>query len=330
MKKRVLAILMFASCVCFFSSCNKAEDDLVQVETTQVTTPGEYHDFMHSLDSLNALYLSNASMTRGNSLVQYGAGHITEKLADSAGNIVGGQIGKNIGCALGSLFGNPVTAIGGYVVGRYVGRVAGSFLCSYAANVITNAFFRSRAFAGDTLNDDYYIPENYIDVNDSVGYYHNLAMTELYENRNKYFLSNGDLNYDLIYDDLVVVLRANGFADQGMLDDAELKASVISYTKVNVKYIKEYNSGTLSTDEYHSKLVEDMKQRGLPEESVVAFSDFAKEVVETTSLLSNDDKKDYADDVNAMIQKSALDDSLKEEMRATTNMIVNSSICYEN
>ena len=84
MKKRVLAILMFASCVCFFSSCNKAEDDLVQVETTQVTTPGEYHDFMHSLDSLNALYLSNASMTRGNSLVQYGAGHITEKLAEEA------------------------------------------------------------------------------------------------------------------------------------------------------------------------------------------------------------------------------------------------------
>ena len=325
--KKVFYFLTMALCLCAFSSCSQNDENVVDVKNVPQVKSYEYQNLMCSIDSLNAAYLSNvpSSSTRG--LLGYIFQGGVEKVADNAGRVVGSYIGRNVGCAIGFL-GSPVACVAGYLIGRTVGGVAGSVLASYGASCL---FSNTRAYAvSDSCKFDYYLPVDAATTMDSIGYYHNLAMTELSKNRAKYYDENGELDYELIYDDCVKILKENGFDDNGAYQDADLRKEVISYAKEAVAVSADCKNGKISADEYNTILADGMRKKGVPEEEVVVFSDFAVKVVNTTNYLPLEIRKQYADDVNSMIATSSLESSMKEEMRSTTNMIVNSSICCDN
>lgn len=63
--------------------------------------------------------------------------------------------------------------------------------------------------------------------------------------------------------------------------------------------------------------------------AVAAFSEFSLKIAETCIQLPLNKKVEYADELNNAILQSSMDDEMKEELRSTTNMVVNSSICSE-
>lgn len=325
--KHVFCLLTVALCLCAFNSCTQNDENVEAVQEVPQVKSFEYQNLMCSIDSLNAVYLANVSTSPTRGLFGYIFKGGVEKVADNAGRVVGSYIGRNLGCAVGFL-GSPIASVAGYLIGRKVGSVAGSVLASYGASCL---FSDTRACTEpDSCNFDYYLPTDASTTMDSIGYYHNLAMTELSKNSAKYYDENGELDYELIYDDCVEILKEHGFDDNGAYQNADLRKEVISYAKEAVAVSADCKDEKISEDEYQLKLADGMRKKGVPEEEVVVFSDFAVKVVNTTNYLPLEIRKQYADDVNSMIATSSLESSMKEEMRSTTNMIVNSSICCDN
>ena len=310
------------------NSCSNVDDDLTDTSQTSNLQSTDYQNFMFRIDSLNAVYQASVLNDPTRGLVQYIANSKIESLADNAGRVVGGYLGRGLGSFVGGIFGSPIGAIGGYLVGRTVGSCAGSILASYGAlYLLTRSYTYVRT---DSIKFDCYIPENSPYGSDSLGYYHNLVMVELSKNHVKYIGVGGSLNYELIYDDCVKILRENGFVDEGVFDDETLRKDIIAYAEETVALSNDCKNNIISENEYQLKLKDGMRDRNVPEEDVKIFTDFALKIVDTTALLPTDGKKDYADEVNNIIYDSALDPYVKLELSSTTNMLVNSSICSES
>lgn len=325
--KKVICFLVLVLHLCALSSCSQIDDDIVQKNSVPQEVSVEYQDLMFSIDSLNTLYLNNASIASTRNFKQYVANWATEGIADNAGRIVGGFLGRHIGCVVGGALGSPVGAIGGYLLGRRLGAIGGAVLASYGASrwLSTRASYVNKS----PVIIDYYLPENNVTETDSIGYYHNLLMAELSKNQDKYVTKSGELDYELMYIDCLNVLKSEGVINDEEMNDNELKNEIIEYAKETVALSNDCQNGNISQDEYRSKLVDGMKVRGVSDDDIKIFNDFTPKLINTTNLLPIDLKKQYAEDVNTAIDNSLLAPTLKKEMRSTTNMLVNSSICSE-
>lgn len=330
MKKNLFLLCVCTFFVFTFYSCSVNEDDTVSIEqNSQYEHSACYGEFMLSVDSLNSLYLSGVTYNPTRGLGRYVRNNFSETIADNAGRLIGGYLGKNIGCVVGGITGSPIGAIGGFVVGRWAGRIIGSVVASYGASCLFFSPQRGNLDGSDYIATAYYLPEYCETADDSIGYYHNLVMSKLSEHRELYVDDSGNLDFDLIYDDCVRILKENGVYNEDVSQDADFKKDVISYAEENVALSKEFQSGNISKELFQTKLVESVKSRGLSEVEVVAFSDFAMKITDTCVELPLNKKLEYADGLNNAILNSSMDDEMKEELRSTTNMVVNSSICSE-
>lgn len=334
MKKIFHFYLLIVSVLFAFisASCSKNEDDIVLPETSSLYEPScDYKNFMSSIDSLNNLYLSNVSISQSRGLGNYISNRITENVADNAGRLVGGFLGKHIGCFIGGIAGSPVGAIGGYVVGRWAGRIVGSVVASYGISCYFLYQSRAGGSSGqkDSIDVKAYLPKDCEIVDDSIGYYHNLVMQKLSEHPDLYVDEYGNPNCSLIYDDCVRILKENGIYNEEVSQNLDFKKDVISYINDNIALSKDFLTDKISKDLYNTELINGIKSRGVPDEEVAVFADFAIKITETCVQLPIDEKIEYADELNDAISNSTMDAELKEELRSTTNMVVNSSICSE-
>lgn len=129
-------------------------------------------------------------------------------LADAAGWAAGAGIGRWAGGAAGSL-GGPATA----VLGAFVGGRVGPYVCTFLASGTAN-FLCSRKFLRSVSSDEKDFQFVGLVTNeDAIGYYHNIMMTKLNENKNKYVSLSDSVDYGLIYQDIANYLREIGRYD---------------------------------------------------------------------------------------------------------------------
>lgn len=330
MKKNLFYYVCAIAFVFTISSCSVSEDDTVSIKQNpqyEVTTG--YVGFMSSVDSLNSVYLSGITQNQTRAVGKYLRNNFAESIADNGGRLIGGYLGRNIGCVIGGITGSPIGAIGGYVVGRWAGRIVGSVVASYGASCLFNSLVNRNINDSDSFKITYYLPNDCETVDDSIGYYHNLVMSELAAHHEKYVDDNGNPDFELIYDDCVNILKENGIYTKDVSQDVNFKKEVISYAKDNYCLSNEFKCGNISDELFKTKLVEDVKSRGLSEEDIAVFSDYAMKITETCVELPLDSKIEYANGLNNVILSSSMDDEMKEELRSATNLMVNSSICSE-
>lgn len=329
--KKYLFYFVCAICFAFtFYSCSVNYDDTVSLkeETNNEIVPG-YGEFMLSVENLNSSYLSVVNLNRTRGFWNYAGKNFTETAVDNAGRLLGGHLGKHFGCVVGSITGNPVGSIGGYVVGRWAGRIIGSVVASYGVFCLFKSPHIGNFDGSNSVKVNFYLPDDCEAVDDSIGYYHNLVMSRLSEHNDKYIDSNGNPDFNLIYDDCVMILKEYGIYNEEVSKDLSFKENVMSYAKENFILSRDFKLGNISMELFQTRLVEGVKLRGVSEKEVAAFSEFSIKIAETCIQLPLNKKMEYADELNNAILQSSMDDEMKEELRSTTNMVVNSSICSE-
>ena len=96
MKKFIFCIICVIS-LCTLNSCSNVDDDLTDTSQTSNLQSTDYQNFMFRIDSLNAVYQASVLNDPTRGLVQYIANSKIESLADNAGRVVGGYLGRGLG-----------------------------------------------------------------------------------------------------------------------------------------------------------------------------------------------------------------------------------------
>ena len=215
LRKTSMSIVLLC-CAFFISSCSSDEQNIMtNAETCISQEEMAMKALIDSIDVLNEKYPS--VQTRGSFVTGGAVG-----LADAAGWAAGAGIGRWVGGAAGSL-GGPATAVLGTFIGGRVGPYVCTFLASGAANALCSRT-STRAVSSNNFEPQLvYVVSN----EDSIGYYHNCMMTELYKNRDKYYTSTGSVDFDLMYQDIVEYLYFIGKYDEA-LDNAVVKSDIIT------------------------------------------------------------------------------------------------------
>ncbi|WP_288146477.1 hypothetical protein [Xylanibacter caecicola] len=335
MKKNSIYFLFIM--IMFFYSCNNSEDFITQPQKAYTTT--DYNVFVQNIDSISRCYKKIKTVKKSRGFLEYvGKGRL-EKYADHGGFIAGGYIGQQLGCAIGCLTGNPVGAILGYAGGRCVGRLLGAAVASYAAvkimeEGVRNIFKSPRIYVnnyscnGDSI--DYYIPENSVSQEDSLGYYHNKIMGVLMSQSDKYQKENGELYYELLYEDCVALAKEFNIYNDTITCNTEFRDEVINYATETANTIKSAQTNNSDIESFQDNMIINLRKRNISEEDLQIYKDIAMKIALTCDGLTNDEKKEYADDINMEITKSNIPEEMKETVSSTTNILINSSIFNDN
>lgn len=87
--KKALYIITVIISILFVSSCSET-NDFSSTDNINVSNINNYNAFLNSVDSINNMYLSNVTTTRGKGFTNYVLDKKLDKIADSGGSIVGG------------------------------------------------------------------------------------------------------------------------------------------------------------------------------------------------------------------------------------------------
>lgn len=330
--------ITFALIVFLFTSCATEEvpvnpkDNKVDSETI---TNENFEDFMMSIDSLNATYVSTSS--RGF------VGSCGKKLADQGGRMVGRFLGRWLGSAIGAATANPALACIGYVGGQQIGGLVGYAAASAAAEMLlSNAGYASIP-SGDMelivdlnikLSDVYSSDlksrsESVEKTCDSIGYYHNYVMVRVNQNKDKYIV-NGALDMELLYDDIILFFKEVGVYSEPLAMCEPLKEEMRK-TSMDLALLTLQNLMDSETDnQLMDKQCDYIAHRAFAtEEELKVYRDFTLSVAKKCNELSESDIHRYAKDLNKVIIESDLSQDFKKEIAVSAITTVNSSLCWQ-
>lgn len=335
MKKIIfIAFTLFAI---FLSSCTSNND--IEITEHKDLSINEYTSFLNKIDSINSLYTPKSHTLKAGGLLNYVLKNKAEKVADTGGNVVGGWIGKYLGTAVGTAMANPVVAASGYVIGRSVGRTVGGILASYACKLFIDYHMSHNNIlkvpyqleANSSIKDSipYYIPEKQnLTTEDSLGYIHNHIIDSLECNKEEY-MANGGINYDLLYLRCVKYAKCYGVDCDSITNNEEFKQAIIRYCKEISNLACKAENEEITFSQYGEGATNLLKAHGISEEIVSLFNDYILKVADTSEQLSEEQQKQYANELFQAIDNSKLSTELKNEAETSTNMMINSSIYWK-
>lgn len=339
--KKLLFVISFALVALTFHSCSNSDDLLSQNESQISTVDEGYRAFLETVDSVNAYFVAQnpTVMTKGIGAVVADQTGI-KKRADSAGGTAGGWLGKRTGAALGSLTGNPVGTIVGAWGGKVVGRIVGASLASYAVSWAFDHGYdylvsRGRSKVATLGNGnpafivDYYIPADECPtLEDSIGYVHNQIMAIMGENPEKYMTEDG-CNLDLMYEDCVLLAKQYGMYNDTITSDESFKEDAIQYASNVAQLACEVKENQIDVKTFDVKTIESLQNLGVPKEDVSIYKDYVLSVADMCDVLSAEERKAYAEELNSAIERSSMSEEQKKESRNGTLIVVNSSLHWD-
>ena len=320
MKKHLLILAAFLS---MLASCGN--DLMVEnIDTDQKLENSDVTEFNLKIDSLTNVYseMSNVNATRG-----YVSDYVVQTSADAVGKFVGSKVFSWAGSAIGAACGNPVIAIGGYLVGRkYGGAATGAAASIGTAWLMDRWKTRATQIPGLKLNENYvvYVKDS---KNPSDGELHNLIVSRLLKNIDKYRTSDGSLNFDLLLED--AYKYENEFAPFEY--HAEFKSlcmpKSIEETKriVNAAMRADKNDNETFLEEVFYTLIPEIQVSKDEFEMVNVIN---KKAISTYMALDNDDVTKFSEDIDSLIETSNLDNYLKAELKSSNSILANSTLIW--
>lgn len=313
--KKLILLFSFIS-VGILYNCSYQEE--VFINDTSIDSGYQVSNFFSAVDSLNLSFPDDYS-TRGS----FWSGS-TKFLADAAGSLVGGYAGSTAGLGLGVVTGNPVVGVAGWAVGRKVGSLACAAIFSGIASYVIDYQVSIDATANEAaicIWDCNIITIIEGEECDSLGYYHNLIMSRITKDHSKYILSDG-INFSLLYDDIIGYCQEYGF------DIQVFRHKVIKNELIHLACIAADNS-KFAFEEAVLKNCELLQSLQVPENRISIYSNLCLTIGRKLSQLSEETISDYSDNLNELIQNSHLDEENVEIIQGTTQILVNSALCWK-
>ncbi len=317
MRKKLYLVISLVIFVVFVSSCSSDSQFAVSISDKNVSQEEiAMNNLLDSIEVLNAKYPS--SHTRGSFFSGGAVG-----LADAAGWAAGAGIGRWVGGAAGSL-GGPATAVLGAFVGGRVGPYVCTFLASGAANFLCSRKFLRSA----TVDEKDFQFVGLVTNEDSIGYYHNIMMTKLNEDKNKYVSLSDSVDYGLIYQDIANYLREIGRYDE-ILEDSCVKENIINQIK-SICLISEKYKTSSDCEELVAEQCNYLKDKcTLPENDIKTYRDFSVRLYNKCISLPNGQLEDYSKDLNVIIEKSTVSTPVKRELSLSADLTINSALYWQ-
>lgn len=315
---------LYLSIVCIFTlvSCNK--EQINNDTATILKNNQEVIEFCTQIDSLNTYYssLCNINSTRGY-IFDYKVG----SCADSVGKYIGGKICSWIGGAIGVACGNPAITYGGIVLGKHFGSYAGSAVASIgAAWLIKNCISRADTTPSLVLAPNYIVPiEDYNNLTD--GELHNIILMELLNNIDKYILSDGSLDYELLLDDAYIIENKYAPIENFDLYKEYWKPLVLEQTKriVNESILLDNVSSDAFLDGVYSSLIPELQ---ITREEFDNANLLNEKVLSTYIILDDATLVEFSKKIDYVIETSELDTELKSELKISNSVLTNSSLIW--
>lgn len=337
MKQSIFITAIFSMAL-LLGACSDTDNAMTTssfVEATAISEGEAFSRFMSTVDDISAQYATNNIGAPAVSRVKgSGKGGVNQErniaLADAAGRLAGGYIGSKIGVYAGTGFYGG-GALAGYFIGRFVGGEIGAALASRAAGKKSEGKKKPSNFAAPvapSLSDSvaYYIPDG-ATLEDSLGYIHNQLMAKMKANEDKYIV-DGEIDYGRLYDRCVEWAAQYGCGNDTLTGDSAFKANLTANVETIANRAEQVFNGEITTEEYENGNILQFQQLGISENAVVVFRDYATKVLDTCSNLTVEQQQHYAVELdNALRMATELPDELRSEIKVTTNITINSSLC---
>lgn len=321
----MLSAVMFMAC----STNNELADisnSNIEDENTFTSDELSVINLNAKIDSINNEYASKMVLSRG-----FGGWVISSKLeksADHAGKIVGSWIGKKIGCAAGCVIGgNPVTGIGGYVIGRYVGGIAGSAAASYGASlaVLWVLNQQSKCSAPMRLSHETNINTEQKDSL-SFGELHNLIMKRLISNKDKYINTDSTLNYGLILDDCVAYAIEYDSANYANQTLNEEKSLLIKQAQVIEECVKQAQKNEKDSEYFYNDVYNRLKGVvDIDKDLYKKLINLDLKVEEAYQNLNEEEALQYEKEIDKAIDEAIVNPELRQEFKTSNSVIASST-----
>lgn len=319
MTLRKTSMTFVLSCSMFFiSSCSSDEQNIIAQTESQISQ--EEIAMKALIDSIDVLNEKYPSVQTRNAFFTGGA----VGLADAAGWAAGAGIGRWVGGAAGSL-GGPATAVLGTFIGGRVGPYVCTFLASGAANALCSRTSTRAVSSGDFEPQMVYIVLN----EDSIGYYHNSMMTELYKNRDKYYTSTGSIDFDLMYQDVIEYLHVIGKYDEA-LENTVVKSDIINQIKSICSISEKYHLEPVNDDFINEQCNYLRTNCYLQDAEVNLYRDYSVKLYNKCSMLSHSQIENYSKELNILIDNSNVSQIQKEELSMTADLTINSALYWNS
>lgn len=315
--KNLMILFLFLS---FLVSCSS--DHVVDVQSPKMELD-KTNAFISKLDSLNSVYSSMGYTlaTRG-----YVSDYAISTAADGVGSFIGKRLFGWAGSAIGAACGNPIVAVGGYIVGRKFGSCAGSAVASIGAAWILDQL-KTHAVCNTlfVLNEGYVVPIENPD-NLSEGELHNLILEKLLRNFDNYVMIDGNLN------------------DENLMEDAYKFENEISpceeydtykavYMPKSVEQIKRIVNSSVLLKESTDAFLNDVYNNLIPEIQITKkeFDNaniLNEKMLSTYMVLDTTTMKNFYEDINKTIDCSNIDTELKVELKNSNSVLRNSTMLW--
>lgn len=216
----------------------------------------------------------------------------------------------------------------GYVVGRTVGSAAGAAAASIGSAWARDHWFsRSSSQHSLVLNESYVVPIN--DSNNLTdGELHNLILSKLLKNFDKYVTVDGNLNYDLLVEDAFTYEKE--LCPEEEYTD-EFKALWLPKTVNQTKRI--VNSSSLLISNSSDDFLNDVYNNLIPEIQItkVEFDNaniLNKKTLSTYMVLDDSNIVNYSKDIDRVIDNSNFKPELKSDLKSSNSILLNSTLIW--
>ena len=229
-------------------------------------------------------------------------------------------------------------AVGGYI-GSYIGKRFGgskkqwynwgAAITSAIVEAVTGYQVYVDQNSSIQLKKDFSIISSRYDfsLSDSIGYYHYYMMVKITQNMESY-LKNGTVDKDLIYDDIVTYSKELGiYAPE--FNDADLKSELITHIDTICDLSVQYAQGFMSKEVFVDKQVSRLKAPyGISNEELNTFKEFIAEEADYCVTLDEDTLHEYAQSLDTAIDRSGMSLEMKGDISLTSQIIINSTLCW--
>lgn len=307
-------------------SCN---NDLLDHSSEPIHKYSQTEVFSIKIDSINNLYssLNNSDSTRA-SWLSHAKDYAIAAPADAVGGFIGSKLGSWVGASIGVACSNPAIAAIGYLGGRKLGCVAGAAAASISvAWAIDNFGKKTRASDGLVLNEQYTVAiSNSHNLSD--GELHNLIVSKLLKDIDKYVISDGELNYYQLISDALAIeneIRPSEEYTKEYIDAWVPK--VVEQTKRIVYSSPSLIEGDANTflNKVYDKLIPEIS---VSKEEFDKANILNEKTLSTYRYLDKNSILNYSKDIDRVIEDSEFDGELKEELKSSNNIMLNSTLIW--
>lgn len=318
-------------------SCD-SKDYIESTTSSSLKEEKELLRIYEQIDSIKIAYSNNSRPHKG--FFSWFASNKIETSADNIGRVAGAYAGKYLGTAAGSLTGNPIVAVGGYIGGRKLGSMVGSVAASYAVFVgaswiekkISKSPTQIQNYACNKIKKSSGVPtRNEL----TFGELHNQIIYKLISNGNKYinYINNEQcINYNLLIADaerFAKELDPNRFKDHSISDYYdEIRRQVVEiHTTSNYIYSNRIIEKSVFYDNAFSRLY------NITKIDKIIYDQSAKidiEVSETYAYLDEHLLLECKNDIDRVINEAQVNDVLRQELLLTNDVIANSTLLWRD